>query len=65
MIEELAFHSHDEETPTHNVSQLLGFPNAQQPDSVAGGAGATVTWEQRMLCCLANYAYCNKSFSRK
>lgn len=65
VIEELAFHSHDEETPTHNVSQLLGFPNAQQPDSVAGGAGATVTWEQRMLCCLANYAYCNKSFFPK
>ncbi|XP_017110620.1 exocyst complex component 2 [Drosophila elegans] len=64
VIEELAFHSHDEETPTHNVSQLLGFPNAQQPDSVAGSAaaGAAVTWEQRMLCCLANYAYCNKSF---
>ncbi|XP_017004132.2 exocyst complex component 2 [Drosophila takahashii] len=65
VIEELAFHSHDEETPTHNVSQLLGFPNAQQPDSVAGGGGggaAAVTWEQRMLCCLANYAYCNKSF---
>ncbi|XP_017047511.1 exocyst complex component 2 [Drosophila ficusphila] len=63
VIEELAFHSHDEETPTHNVSQLLGFPNSQQPDSVAGsGGGAAVTWEQRMLCCLANYAYCNKSF---
>lgn len=63
VIEELAFHSHDEETPTHNVSQLLGFPNAQQPDSVAGSGGAAaVTWEQRMLCCLANYAYCNKIF---
>ncbi|EDW45268.1 GM22585 [Drosophila sechellia] len=63
VIEELAFHSHDEETPTHNVSQLLGFPNAQQPDSVAGSSGAAaVTWEQRMLCCLANYAYCNKIF---
>ncbi|XP_068145979.1 exocyst complex component 2 [Drosophila tropicalis] len=62
VIEELAFQSHDEETPTHNVSQLLGFPNAQQPDSVAHSGGAAVTWEQRMLCCLANYAYCNKSF---
>lgn len=64
IIAELAYPSHDDETPTHNVSQLLGFPNAQQPESVsgAGGGGAAVNWEQRMLCCLANYAYCNKTF---
>ncbi|KAH8410483.1 hypothetical protein KR215_008781 [Drosophila sulfurigaster] len=65
VIAELAFASHDDETPTHNVSQLLGFPNAQQPESVSGvgnSVGAAVNWEQRMLCCLANYAYCNKSF---
>ncbi|KAH8263051.1 hypothetical protein KR044_003759 [Drosophila immigrans] len=65
VIAELAFASHDDETPTHNVSQLLGFPNAQQPESVSGAgsnSAAAVNWEQRMLCCLANYAYCNKSF---
>ncbi|KAL7741108.1 hypothetical protein ACLKA6_018141 [Drosophila palustris] len=62
VIAELAFASHDEETPTHNVSQLLGFPNAQQPESVSGVGSTAVNWEQRMLCCLANYAYCNKSF---
>ncbi|XP_017858063.1 PREDICTED: exocyst complex component 2 [Drosophila arizonae] len=67
VIAELAYPSHDDETPTHNVSQLLGFPNAQQPESVSGGGsgsggGAALNWEQRMLCCLANYAYCNKSF---
>lgn len=63
VIAELAYPAHDDETPTHNVSQLLGFPNAQQPDSVSAGVGsAAVNWEQRMLCCLANYAYCNKSF---
>ncbi|XP_030384774.1 exocyst complex component 2 [Scaptodrosophila lebanonensis] len=68
VIEELAYQSHDEETPTHNVSQLLGFPNAQHTDpNVSSGhfyatGTSAVTWEQRMLCCLANYAYCNKSF---
>ncbi|XP_064542046.1 exocyst complex component 2 [Drosophila montana] len=62
VIAELAYSTHDDETPTHNVSQLLGFPNAQQPESVSGVGGAAVNWEQRMLCCLANYAYCNKSF---
>lgn len=68
VIEELAYQSHDEETPTHNVSQLLGFPNNQQialnPALNSGrfwGSGG-ITWEQRMLCCLANCAYCNKSF---
>lgn len=62
VIAELAYPAHDDETPTH-VSQLLGFPNAQQPDSVSAGVGsAAVNWEQRMLCCLANYGYCNKSF---
>lgn len=62
VIAELAYPSHDDDTPTHNVSQLLGFPNTQQPDSVSGVGSAAVNWEQRMLCCLANYAYCNKSF---
>lgn len=62
VIAELAYPSHDDDTPTHNVSQLLGFPNTQQPDSVSGVGSSAVNWEQRMLCCLANYAYCNKSF---
>lgn len=68
VIQELAFDSHKEEIPTHNVSQLLGYPNNQQNNTLTSGrfasfsSSAAVTWEQRMLCCLANCAYCNKSF---
>ena len=68
VIEELAYQSHDEETPTHNVSQLLGFPNNQQNSAVGAltsgrfWSASVMSWEQRMLCCLANCAYCNKSF---
>uniref|UniRef100_A0A1A9V874 Exocyst complex component 2 n=1 Tax=Glossina austeni TaxID=7395 RepID=A0A1A9V874_GLOAU len=68
VIQELAFDSHKEEIPTHNVSQLLGYPNNQQNNTLTSGRFASfssstaVTWEQRMLCCLANCAYCNKSF---
>lgn len=64
VIEELAYQSHDEETPTHNVSQLIGYPNVQQSALMSGRFwnSSVITWEQRMLCCLANCAYCNKSF---
>ncbi|XP_017477844.1 PREDICTED: exocyst complex component 2 [Rhagoletis zephyria] len=64
VIEELAYQSHDEETPTHNVSQLIGYPNVQQSGLTSGRfwSSNVITWEQRMLCCLANCAYCNKSF---
>ncbi|XP_014092975.2 exocyst complex component 2 [Bactrocera oleae] len=64
VIEELAYQSHDEETPTHNMSQLIGYPNVQQSALMSGRFwnSSVITWEQRMLCCLANCAYCNKSF---
>ncbi|XP_061397628.1 exocyst complex component 2 [Musca vetustissima] len=67
VIQDLAFNSHKEETPTHNVSQLLGYPNNQSSGPASGrfaslSPSTVVTWEQRMLCCLANCAYCNKSF---
>ncbi|XP_037957649.1 exocyst complex component 2 [Teleopsis dalmanni] len=61
VIEELAYQSHDEETPTHNISQLLGYPHTAQT-SGRFWCSTVVTWEQRMLCCLANCSYCNKSF---
>lgn len=76
VIQDLAFNSHKEETPTHNVSQLLGYPNSsgvptqqlQQPNHHQmqqfdrNTSSSHITWEQRMLCCLANCAYCHKSF---
>lgn len=72
VIQELAFNYHKEETPTHNVSQLLGYPNNQLSGPASGrfaslssSTSTAITWEQRMLCCLANCAYCNKSFFHK
>ncbi|TMW54856.1 hypothetical protein DOY81_000089 [Sarcophaga bullata] len=69
VIQELGFNSHKEETPTHNVSQLLGYPNNQIGGHSSGrfvslplSSSTAITWEQRMLCCLANCAYCNRSF---
>ncbi|XP_013098613.2 exocyst complex component 2 [Stomoxys calcitrans] len=67
VIQDLAFNSHKEETPTHNVSQLLGYPNNQSSGPASGrfaslSSTTAITWEQRMLCCLANCAYCNRSF---
>lgn len=62
VLEELAFQSHDDEVNTSTVSQLLGFPNSQQSGPDSKMWGSVVSWEQRILCCLANCAYCNKSF---
>lgn len=83
VIQDLAFNSHKEETPTHNVSQLLGYPNSVAPqqqnhhqlqtqrdhdlctignEQFDRNMASSITWEQRMLCCLANCAYCHKSF---
>ncbi|GBP12977.1 Exocyst complex component 2 [Eumeta japonica] len=53
----------------HNVSQLLGYPHNQSSGpgsgrfaSLSSSTTTATTWEQRMLCCLTNCAYCNKSF---
>lgn len=67
VVQDLAFNSHKEDTPTHNVSQLLGYPNNQASGPASGrfaslNSSTAITWEQRMLCCLANCSYCNKSF---
>lgn len=66
VIETLAMQRSEEDTqaaPT--VSQLIGFPSEMQAyQSVTGMAdknwGDFLSWEQRLLCCLANCAYCNK-----
>lgn len=52
----------DQQAPL--VSQLIGMPanavHQQQIDDKDWGNA--VSWEQRLLCCLANCVYCNKIF---
>ncbi|XP_063699277.1 exocyst complex component 2 [Culicoides brevitarsis] len=71
VVETLAMQRTDEESqaaPT--VSQLIGFPSEMQAyESVTGMSDTNwadfLTWEQRLLCCLANCAYCNKEMFPK
>lgn len=64
VIECLGMERCDDEHQPVGMSQLIGFPNA----IVHNGMGAekswsgTIVWEQRLLCCLANCAYCSKTF---
>jgi exocyst complex component 2 len=70
VIEELATERSDDEVQ-HLPRQLIGFPNnsAILPHSInleeaksTISSTITITWEHRLLCCLANSAYCNKIF---
>lgn len=64
VIETLAMERSDEDQAAPAISQLIGFPQEMHTyQSVTGGTsdwGSLLTWEQRMICCLANCAYCNK-----
>lgn len=56
VIEKLA-QTQDDENHTPIVSQLLGFPNTSGLER-----GSSMSWEQRILCCLANCSYSHKIF---
>jgi exocyst complex component 2 len=70
VIEELATERSDDiqQLP----KQLIGFPtnsnllphsiDLNDPKSAIHSSAITITWEHRLLCCLANAAYCNKIF---
>lgn len=70
VIEELATERSDDEIQ-HMPKQLIGFPsntsllphsiNLNEAKSTISST-ITITWEHRLLCCLANAAYCNKMF---
>ena len=70
VIEELATERSDDEIQ-HMPKQLIGFPtnsnllphsiNLNEAKSTISSI-ITITWEHRLLCCLANSAYCNKMF---
>lgn len=62
VIDELVQQRYDDENqapPT--ISQLIGFPNKELL-SMTDDKNASIPWEQRLLCCLANCAYCDKIF---
>lgn len=70
VIEELATERSDDEVQ-HMPKQLIGFPTNSNllPHSInlnevksTISSTITITWEHRLLCCLANSAYCNKMF---
>jgi exocyst complex component 2 len=57
--------SEEESQQATAISQLIGFPSEMlQQSSIVGekGWGSFMSWEQRLLCCLSNCAYCNKLF---
>lgn len=67
VVENLATERSDDEIQQiTNVSQMVGFPT-NLPQSITlndknFSMSAIITWEHRLLCCLANSAYCNKIF---
>jgi exocyst complex component 2 len=70
VIEQLATERSDDEVQ-HMPKQLIGFPTNSNllPHSInlneaksTFSSTITITWEHRLLCCLANSAYCNKMF---
>lgn len=70
VIEELATERSDDEVQ-HMPRQVIGFSTNCNllPHSITLNEAKstisstiTITWEHRLLCCLANSAYCNKMF---
>lgn len=60
-IESLAFQRYDTNQQSSLVSQLIGFgPSTHSADDKA--SLQISSWDQRLLCCLANCLYVNKIF---
>lgn len=65
VIESLAFQKCDSNQQTPLVSQLVGFAanaNASHQHNEDRNWRQIVSWEQKLLCCLANCLYCNRNF---
>lgn len=68
VVENLATERSDDEIQQiTSVSQMVGFPTNNLPQSITltdknFSLSSIITWEHRLLCCLANSAYCNKIF---
>lgn len=61
VLEALAFQKSDTTHQAPLVAQLIGFvPTKSSNDDKNRDEDST--WDQRLLCCLANCVYCNKKF---
>lgn len=51
------------------ISQLVGCPASTQNGGGGSGgddkAGSNLTWEQKLLCCMANCVYCDRLFFKQ
>lgn len=65
VIEELATTRSDDEVhqlPRHTISGFSASNSNLNDSKSTTNSTITITWEHRLLCCLANAAYCNKMF---
>lgn len=66
VLETLAFQKCDTNQQAPLVCQLIGFAanssNSAQPHGDDKSWRQIVSWDQKLLCCLANCLYCNKKF---
>lgn len=66
VIEALAFEKIDTNQQAPLVSQLVGFAanntSIAQPNAEEKSFHQVTSWDQKLLCCLANCLYCNKQF---
>lgn len=66
VLETLAFQKCDTTQQAPLVCQLIGFAanssNSIQPHADDKNWRQIVSWDQKLLCCLANCLYCNKKF---
>lgn len=66
VIESLAFDKNDSSQQTPLVSQLVGFAGNNtsfvQANADEKPFQHITSWDQKLLCCLANCLYCNKQF---
>uniref|UniRef100_A0A1B0CDN3 Exocyst complex component 2 n=1 Tax=Lutzomyia longipalpis TaxID=7200 RepID=A0A1B0CDN3_LUTLO len=63
VIEDLALNRDDEESRRGPIiSQAIGFPTSAAINGAVDDKFSVISWEQKILCCLANCSYCSKTF---
>uniref|UniRef100_A0A7G3AXB2 Exocyst complex component 2 n=1 Tax=Lutzomyia longipalpis TaxID=7200 RepID=A0A7G3AXB2_LUTLO len=63
VIEDLALNRDDEESRRGPIiSQVIGFPTSAAINGAVDDKFSVISWEQKILCCLANCSYCSKIF---
>ncbi|XP_055702547.1 exocyst complex component 2 [Phlebotomus papatasi] len=63
VIEDLALNRDDEESRRGPIiSQVIGFPTSAAINGAVDDKFSVISWEQKILCCMANCTYCSKIF---